>query len=61
MYMEGLKYEQQENKNATVKVMGIQPDDSSYTELNKPVVIEGRMPQAANECEQTVTVRDQNG
>ena len=41
---------QQENKNATVKVMGIQPDDSSYTELNKPVVIEGRMPQAANEC-----------
>ena len=32
---------QQENKNATVKVMGIQPDDSSYTELNKPVVIEG--------------------
>ena len=38
---------QQENKNATVKVMGIQPDDSSYTELNKPVVIEGRMPQAA--------------
>ena len=21
-----------------------------YTELNKPVVIEGRMPQAANEC-----------
>ena len=36
---------QQENKNATVKVMGIQPDDSSYTELNKPVVIEGRMPQ----------------
>ena len=37
-------------KNATVKVMGIQPDDSSYTELNKPVVIEGRMPQAANEC-----------
>ena len=41
---------QQENKNATVKVMGIQPDNSSYTELNKPVVIEGRMPQAANEC-----------
>ena len=41
---------QQENKNATVKVMGIQPNDSSYTELNKPVVIEGRMPQAANEC-----------
>ena len=41
---------QQENKNVTVKVMGIQPEDSSYTELNKPVVIEGRMPQAANEC-----------
>ena len=41
---------QQENKNATVKVMGIQPNDYSYTELNKPVVIEGRMPQAANEC-----------
>ncbi len=41
---------QQENRNVTVKVMAIPPEDSGYPTLNQPVIIEGRMPQAPNEC-----------